>query len=216
MGTTAAGQGVVTTRPWAALGLAAGPIAFVGAWAIGGARMADYSPVADAISRIAAVDAPERTLMTAGFLAYGGALLVGSQALRRSNLTGTWGLAAVNALATVAVAATPLDRSDTVDLLHGLSATVGYVSIAALPIVAARSLRDLGLHRAAVASVGLGALSAACLVATTFSESKGAFQRLGLGAGDVWLIATGIALWRNGRRASVASDERRPVEPSTL
>jgi hypothetical protein len=204
-----------TERPWAALGLALGPVAFIGAWAIGGARMPDdYSPVADAISRIAAVGSPERTLMTAGFLAYGAAMLVGSQALRRSELRGTWGLAAVNALATVAVAATPLDRSDTVDLLHGVAATVGYASISLLPIAAARPLRDLGRPRAAAASLALGAISAACLVATTMSASKGAFQRLGLGAGDVWLVATGIWLWHAGRQA-VRADESAPPVAST-
>ncbi|HRW38915.1 MAG TPA: DUF998 domain-containing protein [Aquihabitans sp.] len=188
-------------RPWAALGLVVGPMAFVSAWAVGGARTPGYDPVADAISRIAAVGAPQRTLMTAGFVAYGVAVGIGSTALARSELTGTWGWAAVNASATLAVAALPLERSETVDLLHGVAATTGYVSITILPVVAARSLRRLGRERAAVASLATGAISAACLAATTLGPGKGALQRTGLLAGDVWLVATGIALWRSGRDA---------------
>lgn len=190
-----------TDRPALALGLVVGPVAFVTAWAVGGARTPGYDPISDAISRIAAVDAPERALMTAGFLAYGAAVGVGSEALRRSNLTGTWGWAALNAAATVAVAATPLERSDTVDLLHGIAATIGYASITVLPLAASRSLRRLGHRRVAAASVALAATSAACLVATTLGPGKGALQRTGLLAGDVWLVAAGWALWRSGRAA---------------
>jgi hypothetical membrane protein len=193
---------LTTDHPAAALGLVIGPIAFIAAWAVGGARTPAYSPVDDAISRIAAVGAPEQALMTAGFLVYGGAVLVGSVALRSSPLRAAWSLAAVNALATVAVAATPLERSETVDLLHGIAASIGYAAISLMPIVAARPLRDLGLRRASVASVATGAIGAVCLVATTLGESKGAFQRLGLGVGDVWLVATGLALWRGGRAAA--------------
>lgn len=190
---------VVTERPGAALGLAVGPVAFVTAWAVGGARTPGYSPVSDAISRIAAVGAPERTTMTLGFVAYGIAVGVGATALRRSNLPRTWGLAAINAAATLAVAATPLERSDAVDRWHGVAAAVGYASITALPAVAAPTLRRLGARRAAVASVAIAATSAACLVATTLGPGKGALQRTGLLAGDVWLVAMGIALWRSGR-----------------
>ncbi|MEZ5183845.1 MAG: DUF998 domain-containing protein [Acidimicrobiales bacterium] len=199
-------------RPWAALGLVVGPVAFVSAWAVGGARTPGYDPVADAISRIAAVGAPHRSLMTAGFVAYGVAVGVGSAALARSNLSGTWGWAALNAGATLAVAATPLERSEAVDLLHGVAATTGYASITVLPLVAARSLRRLGLDRAATASLATGAISAACLAATTLGPGKGALQRTGLLAGDAWLVAVGIALWRSGRdeRRRSASAPRRP------
>lgn len=201
-----------TERPRAALGLAIGPVAFVSAWLVGGARTPGYDPIADAISRIAAVGAPERATMTAGFLVYGAAVGTGAAALARSNLRGTWGLAAVNAAATVAVAATPLERSTAIDRWHGVAAAVGYLSITALPAVAASSLRRLGAPRAAAASLVLSATSAVCLVATTFGPGKGALQRTGLLAGDVWLVAMGIALWRSGR---VGSDEPTASAPSS-
>jgi hypothetical protein len=193
-------------RPWAALGLAVGPVAFVSAWALGGARMpAPYSPVDDAISRIAAVGSPEQALMTAGFLVYGAALGAGAVGIASSPLRRAWPLVVVNAVATVAVAATPLEHSSTVDALHGVAAGTGYVALAALPLVAAGPLRRAGHERAAAASVVAGVATALCLVGTTTTEANGLLQRVGLGIGDVWLIATGIALFRGGRRASSTS-----------
>ena len=190
---------LTTTRPWLALGLVAGPAAFISGWAIGGARTPDYSPVDDAISRIAAVGAPERELMTAAFVAYGAALLVGSTALRGSPLRRAWSLAAINGAATIAVAALPLEHSASMDTWHGVAAGVGYASITALPLVAAGPLRALGRERAAALSVVGGVTSGLCLVATTVTDANGFFQRLGLTVGDIWLIATGIALFRAGR-----------------
>lgn len=192
---SAAGDG----HPWLVLGLAVGPVAFVAGWVVGGAAMPDgYSPVQDAISRIAAVGSPERATMTAALLAYGAAVAVGAVGLRDTALRRCWPLALANGLATVAVAATPLDHSSTVDLLHGLSATVGYLTITAVPLVAVGPLRRQGCPRAAALSVLAGAVSGGCLVLTASAEAKGLFQRVGLLSGDVWLVAAAGALL--GRR----------------
>ena len=48
-----------------------GPSAFVAAWAIAGARRDGYSPVDDAISRLAEVGASSRPVMNAGFVTFG-------------------------------------------------------------------------------------------------------------------------------------------------
>lgn len=190
---------LTTTRRWAALGLVVGPAAFIGGWVVGGATMDGYSPIDDAISRIAAVGAPNRALMTTAFVTYGVAVMVGSTALRSSPLRRAWWLAAVNGAATIAVAALPLERSDAIDSLHGVAAGIGYASIAALPLVAAGPLRSMGRHRAAALSIAGGTISALCLAATTVTEANGFFQRLGLSVGDVWLVATGLTLWRASR-----------------
>ena len=180
-----------------AWGLVIGPAAFVMAWAVGGAGMpSGYSPAHDAISRIAAVHSPERTLMTAGFVVYAAAVGLGSLAVRRSVLWAAWPAVAVNAVATLAVASLPLDHSTTVDHLHAAAATVGYASISLAPLLAAPALRRLGRPGVAAASMVLGTVSTACLVATIWSAHTGLFQRLGLTTGDVWLIATGVALAR--------------------
>ena len=192
---------LTTSRPWPALGLVAGPVAFIGGWVVGGRRTPGYSPVHDAISRIAAVGAPERATMTTAFVAYGASVLIGSSALRTSPLRRVWPLAAINGVATIAVAALPLEHSAAMDTWHGVAAGTGYVSIAALQLASARPLRETGHPRAAVlANVG-GAVTAASLAATTVSDANGFFQRLGLTVGDVWLVAAGLALFRAGRAA---------------
>lgn len=192
---------LATERPWAALGLVAAPVAFIGGWVVGGGRMTGYSPVNDAISRIAAVGAPERDLMTAAFVAYGASVIVGSTALRTSPLRRVWPLAVVNGVATIAVAALPLDHSTAMDTWHGVAAGTGYVSIAALQLASAGPLRDTGHDRAAALALAGGVVTGAALVATTVSDANGFFQRLGLTVGDVWLVAAGIALFRAGRAA---------------
>src|SRR6478609_5521005 len=113
-----AGTPLTTRRPWSALGLVAGPAAFIGGWVIGGARTPGYSPINDAISRIAAIGAPNRELMTTAFVAYGASVIVGSTALRASPLRRCWTLAAVNGAATIAVAALPLEHSAAMDTWH--------------------------------------------------------------------------------------------------
>ena len=64
-------------RVAAALGGVVGPAAFIGAWSIGAAvTNREYSSIDDAISRLAAVGADTRALMTAGFITFGVALPV--------------------------------------------------------------------------------------------------------------------------------------------
>lgn len=122
------------------------------AWAIGGlveasdsgrAAAAGYSPVDDAISRLAAEGADARTLMTLGFVAFGVGVPCFGLALRRAVAGPAWVAAVVTGLATLGVAATPLDRSPAVDDLHAAAATVGYLSLVALPLLAARSFAAL-------------------------------------------------------------------------
>lgn len=186
----------------AAWGLVVGPVAFVSAWAVGGLRMPDYSPVHDAISRLAAIGSPERPLMTAGFVVYGVAVMAGGLAVRSSIVRRAWPAVLVNGLATLAVAALPLDVSATGDQAHGAVATVGYVSLALVPALAAAPLSQAGHRRAAVGSVAASVAIGVCLALTVVADAKGAFQRTGLGIGDVWLVAAGISLLASRRNRS--------------
>lgn len=178
----------------AALGLVVGPVAFVAAWAAAGAGTVGYSPVDEAISRLAAVDAPQRNLMTLGFVAYGAYLLAAVPVLRRSSIGRCWPAVAVNALATCAVAALPLDRSAGIDTAHGVAAAVGYASLAAAPALAAGPLAGSGRRFGAAASAVAAVAIAGSLALTAVIEANGLAQRLGLGIGDVWLAAVGVAL----------------------
>jgi hypothetical membrane protein len=186
-----------TSWRWLALGGVIGPATFIGAWATGGiVTDRDYSPVNDAISRLAAVGADTRPLMTSGFIVFGVALPAFALALRDRLPGRAWVTAAATGVATLAVAATPLDRSKLVDGLHGVSATVGYVTLAATPLLSAQPLFRRG-HRA-LAGAGLVAafVSAVCLALTASPLPTGLFQRLGLTASDAWIAATAVAILR--------------------
>ena len=193
---------------WCALGGILGPFAFVAAWSIGGLAASHYSAIHDAISKLAEVGAPTRPWMTAGFVAFGIGLPLYAVALRASLPGRSWMTAAATGLATLGVAAAPLGRSHSGDVVHGIFAGVGYVTLAFTPLLAAAPLRRAGRSTAANLAIAAGIVAAISLAATTVSDANGLFQRLGLTIGDAWIVATAAALLR-GRLAPRRSEPRR-------
>ena len=181
----------------AALGGVIGPVSFIGAWVIGAAATsAPYSSIDDAISRLAAVGSDTRWLMTAGFVTFGVSLPAYALALRSTVHGRAWITAAATGLATLAVAATPLDRSDTVDRLHAIFAGIGYLTLAATPLFAASPLRAMGHPRLARFGIAAGLTSATALALTTTGLPTGLFQRVGLTVSDAWVITSALAISR--------------------
>jgi hypothetical membrane protein len=180
------------------IGGVVGPVTFVSAWVIGGAISADYSPTDDAISELAAVGASTRWLMTAGFIAFGIGVPLFAQSLRRAVAGPSWIAATIAGLATLGVAATPLDWSAAVDDLHGVFAGTGYVALALTPALAAAALRPSHRKLAFVSAVVAG-ISALCLALTLTGEQHGLWQRLGLTLVDAWIVAAAIGVARRHR-----------------
>lgn len=169
----------MTARRWRALGGVLGPVAFVASWAVLGALRDGYSPVHDPISRLAAVGSPTRAAMTAGFLAYSAGVGAFAPAL---DSRGSRRALALNAAATVAVAAFPLDGFGGAQA-HAAAAGVGYASLAASPWLA-------GSRKTAAAT-------AVALVASVVLPSHNGFaQRAGLTIGDAWIVSRAIAALR--------------------
>lgn len=181
----------------AALGGVTGPMVFVGAW-VGGAAIThrDYSSVHDAISRLAAVGNNSRSVMTAGFIGFGVGLPMYAAALRRSIDGPAWLCAAVTGVATLAVAATPLDRSVTTDRCHAVAAGIGYLTLAATPLLASKPLRRIGHSTLARFATIAGSVSAVSLLLTTTSLPTGLVQRVGLTSTDIWLTFCAAAIVR--------------------
>ena len=174
-----------------AIGGAVGPIGFVSAWAIGGiVTSRRYSPVEDTISQLAAIGAPTRALMTAGMVVFGVAVPTYAVALRDALPGRAWIAAAATGIATLGVAAAPLDHSDVVDTLHLIAAGAGYVTLAAVPLLAHRALRDAGHRKLATFGLAMAAISAVALPTSLVVAQTGLFQRMGLAAGDLFLIAS--------------------------
>lgn len=203
------GGGVDSDRVGALCGVLA-PSAFVGAWLVGSAVADDYDPLVDAISRLAAEGAATRPLMTAGFVAFGVLIPVWARTLGdRLDSTALRAVVTVAGLATLAVAGLPLtEEGDTTqDALHAVAAGIGYVAMAATPLVAAPLLRRRGDPTAAAVSLVVGTVSIASLVGTLLvgedgQVGSGALQRLGLTVVDAWHVVTARAVLRGalGRR----------------
>lgn len=176
-----------------AAGGVVGPASFVTAWSVLGATTSrPYSPVHDAISRLAEVGAPTRLGMTLGFAAFGVGLPVFGLALRDELPGPAWTTAVATGLATLGVAATPLGHSGAVDLAHGAFATAGYVTLAATPWLAAPHLSRRADRVARTAAL----VSAAALAATVVAPGHGLFQRLGLTVGDAWVVGMAVRMLR--------------------
>ncbi len=176
-----------------ALGGVVGPLTFVSTWVIAGASTSGYSPVDDAISRLAAVHAPTQTAMTIAFLVFGIGVIAFGLALRASQEGPAWIAAVVTGASTLGVAATPLDSLSS-DALHGAFATLGYVTLVSVPLLSARPLRRSGRAGWARWAWILGACAAACLLASTIGPAHGFWQRAGLLFGDVWIVARAVDL----------------------
>jgi len=200
----------------AALGGVIGPAGFIGAWVIGAAATsAPYSSIDDAISRLAAVGSDTRWLMTGGFVTFGLALPVYAWALRSTVPGRAWITATATGLSTLAVAAAPLDRSDTVDRLHGIFAGIGYLTLAATPLLAAPPLLAMGHRRLARSGIAAGITSAIALALTTTGLPTGLFQRVGLTVSDAWIVATALAI-RRGKVGALRTQSHCPQRGTSV
>lgn len=172
-------------------GLIVGPTAFISAWALSGAITPGYSPIRDHISDLAAVDAPTRALMNAGFMAF--AVSVGAAAWPARRFLGTPAAVVLgaNAVLTIGIALAPLGKSPEGDRAHAVVAGLGYLALAAMAPSAARSLAKRS-RRLGVISVGVGVASLACLGLSLLRPEPGLWQRAGLATTDAWLIAMGL------------------------
>jgi hypothetical membrane protein len=182
-------------RPSSRFGAFAGiaaPASFITAWVVGGLRAKDYSPVKDAISQLARVDAPTRPLMTTGFLAFATFAPFWARTISLSldepRLKLSIGAAVVG---TLGVATLPLGASFG-DGPHAAAAGLSYLGMGITPAIGGRALARAGHDRAARASYAVTGLSAVALVASLTGVADGGLQRVGLTGPDLWFIAMAV------------------------
>lgn len=185
-----------------AWGGVAGPTMFLAAWIVGGSIRPGYSPVEDAISQLAAAGTSNRAIMTAGFIGFGAGVPIYAAGLRASVPGPAWVTAVGTGLATLGVAAVPLGVSPTTDTIHTNLAVLGYATLAATPLLAARALRAADHSRAAMVSVATGVVSGLCLAASGLGPANGLLQRVGLTLGHAWLAASAVWILSGGRTAT--------------
>ncbi len=178
----------------AAVGGIVGPLVFVCTWVGASAVHAHYSALHDPISDLAAVHSSTRVAMTTAFLVFAVGLVAYAWALRALRFGPAWITAAATGCATAAVAAFPLHHSATVDRIHGVCAGTGYVTLAATALLMGVRLRRLGEHGWARFALTAGVVSALALALTLVGSYEGLFQRVGLTAGDAWIVAGALAI----------------------
>jgi hypothetical membrane protein len=184
----------------------AGPAAFVGAWVIGSVVKDRYSPVSDAISRLAEQGASTQPLMTAGFLGFGLLMPIYARALGQAlNSRAVRIAVTTSAVATLAVAAFPLSEEGGTasDTLHNVAAGAAYAANVLGPIAAAPHLRSKAARRG---SYALSAVMAAALIGSVaLDDLTGLLQRVGLTMYDGWAVALSLTVLgrtAGGRTAS--------------
>ena len=104
-----------------------------------------------------------------------------------------------NVVTTVGIALAPLGRSAEGDRAHAVVAGLGYLALAAMGPSAAPTLARSSPAIGRV-SVAVGAISMACLGLSLVRPEAGFWQRAGLLATDVWLIAIGLRAVTGGVR----------------
>lgn len=179
----------------AAAGAVVGPLAFIGAWSTLGATAPAYSPVHEAISRLARTGADTRVPMTAGLVALAAGLSSFALVLRDTVPGPAWICSAITGAATFGVAAVPLGSPGRDDV-HGVLATVGYAALSATAATAALPLARLGRRHWAGVSAAAGTVSALCLAATIATPARGLVQRVGLTTTHIWVVSTAVSVLR--------------------
>lgn len=202
---------------WLAAGGLAGPAAFIGAWVTGTILLESYSPLPDAISRLAAVGADTRWLMTAGFVGFTAASIPAAVAIRRAIPGSAWTGVLGTGLVTSVVAALPLDRSEAVDGAHGLAAAIGYALFIYGAAASFKPLRAAGRQELALLSAIVAGVSTTTLLATPFvPEFSGLLQRIGLTSLDVWLVTISILILQGRLEPSDGSASPEARRPTAL
>lgn len=184
------------SRPALLAGIA-GPAAFIGAWVTGSIVKDGYSPISDAISRLAEQGASTQPLMTAGFIGFGVATPFFARELGRAfDSTALQAAVTTTGLGTLAVAALPLsvEGGTSIDGWHAIAAGSAYVANVVAVLIASRHFEN---RAAKWGSWALGAGMAASLVASLqYDEHTGLLQRTGLTMYDAWSIALAVHLLR--------------------
>jgi hypothetical protein len=123
---------------WGVVSSAAAPVLMAGGWTAAGALQPhSYSPVADTVSALAAVGAPDRWVMTLTFLVVAACDIVTGLALRPARAPGRLILIA-GAVAGLLVAANPEQPGTIYPLPHIIFGAAGCVALVAWPAVAWR------------------------------------------------------------------------------
>jgi hypothetical membrane protein len=167
------------------------PILFIGGTVVAGLASPGYDPVRQTISELAAADAPTRFFMTTIFVLTGLCHLTTVTFARGIGGAGRIAFL-LGALASLGVAAFPLPSDSGTSVTHNDFAIVGFVLLAAWPLLGMRLRPDLPwLIRPVGSIVGTLVLTAFCVLFLVFwlshsSPVVGLLERIAADAESIW------------------------------
>ncbi len=205
---SAVSPAVVARSPsWVLLPAAAAPLLLLGGWTLAaGLRREDFNQVTQPLSALAAVNAPNRWLMTFVFAVLGVCYVLTAWGLNCAALPGRLLLAA-GGVATTGVAAVPLP-SQGPSVVHSTIASVAFVALACWPLLARRNARRTPWALRPMVSVTVTLLLCGLLVWFGIELNTGG--RIGLaegiaaGAEATWPLLVAVATLRPRRNGESA------------
>jgi hypothetical protein len=195
------------------------PVLFIGGTVVAGFASPGYDPVRQTISELAAGDAPTRVFETVIFVLTGLSHLVTVMFARGIGIPGRV-VYLGGALASLAVAAFPLPTVAGTSVAHRDVAILGFVLLAAWPILGMRFRREYPWAVRPMGSVaGTLFLTALCLwfLAVWSSPSLGYVgfvERVAADAESIWPAVVVAALFRRARQTERGNEgERTSLSP---
>jgi hypothetical membrane protein len=185
-----------------------GPTVFLGGTAVIGSTWSSYDPVAQTISELAAGDAPTRVAMTVVFVIAALCHVVTGTFARGVGPAGRVALVLAG-IASLAVAAFPLPTVAGTSVPHRVSAIVGFILLAAWPLLGMRLRRGFpAIVRPVGALTGTVLLTAVCiwfLVVWTAppTGTLGLIERIAADSESLWpaVVMVGLGLAGHGGRS---------------
>ena len=183
------------------------PVLFIGGTIVAGLASPGYDPVRQTISELAAGDAPMRVFETVVFVLTGLSHLVTVTFARGIGIPGRVAYLG-GALASLAVAVFPLPTMAGTSAAHRVAAIVGFVLLAAWPLLGMRFGREFPWIVRPIGSItGTVILTALCLwfLAVWSSPSLGyvgLVERIAADAESIWPAVVVTALFLRARSCS--------------
>jgi hypothetical protein len=183
------------------------PVLFIGGTIVAGLASPGYDPVRQTISELAAGDAPTRVFTTVIFVLTGLSHLVTIAFARGIGIPGRIAFL-IGALASLGVAAFPLPSVAGRSAAHNAFAIVGFILLAAWPVLGMRFRRDFPwLLRPIGSIVGTVILTALCLwflIVWTLHSSPyiGLLERIAADGESSWPAVVVTALFLRARSGS--------------
>jgi hypothetical membrane protein len=204
---TAAAPDSLHVMPWwGRVSSLLAPVLLIGGWTLAASRQpAGFDSVRDTISALAALDATDRWIMTAGIAGTGICHLVTASALTPAATAGRVVLG-VGGAATILVAVFPLPAGDGSSTSHGLAAATAFLALSAWPLASWRRGDDVawGLRRPVAITAGVVLLGLVGAFGASFGPAKqvGLAERVAAGAQSLWPAAVVLSMPRRRRRSA--------------